>query len=43
MTGTANYASRTGHRLVAPLVQEFYAERRPLELKLRLLKTFGKP
>ena len=43
LTATANYASRTGHRLVAPLVQEYYAERRPVEFKLKLLKTFGKP
>jgi outer membrane receptor for ferrienterochelin and colicin len=43
LTGTANYVSRIGHRLIAPLVQEYYAERRPVEFRLKLLKTFGKP
>lgn len=31
------------HKLAAPLVQELYDEHPPLEFKLKLLKTFGKP
>jgi outer membrane receptor for ferrienterochelin and colicin len=41
VSGTANYQARIRHRLVAPLVQEFYSERRPVEFKVKLLKTFG--
>jgi outer membrane receptor for ferrienterochelin and colicin len=43
LTGTVDYVSHNGHRLLAPLVQEYYSERRPLEFKLKLLKTFGNP
>lgn len=32
-----------GHRLVAPLVQEYYAEHNRAEFKLKLMKTFGNP
>ena len=42
LTGTVNYQARNGHRLDAPLVQEDFAVRRPVEFKLKLLKTFGK-
>ena len=41
LTGTLNYQATTRHRLLAPLVQEYFAERRPLEFKLKLLKRFG--
>ncbi len=37
-----SYQSLNRHRLDAPLVQEDYAVRRPMEFKLKLLKTFGK-
>ncbi|MFL6765712.1 MAG: TonB-dependent receptor domain-containing protein [Sphingomicrobium sp.] len=43
LTGTLNYQSRISHRLIAPLVQEYFAEHRPVEFKLKLLKTFGNP
>jgi hypothetical protein len=43
LSGTVNYLSRSGHRLMAPLVQEDYSRRQPVEFKLKLLKTFGKP
>jgi outer membrane receptor for ferrienterochelin and colicin len=43
LTATVNYQSLNRHRLDAPLVQEDYAVRRPMEFKLKLLKTFGKP
>ena len=43
LTGSMSRQSRNRHDLVAPLVQENYAERRPLEFKLKLLRTFGKP
>lgn len=43
LTATADTgALHNGHRLLAPLVQEFYASRRRAEFKLKLLKTFGK-
>ena len=35
--------SRIRHDLIAPLVQEYYAQRTPIEFKLKLLRTFGKP
>jgi hypothetical protein len=41
LTGTLSRIGRSGHRLLAPLVEEIYSERRPLELRLKLLKTFG--
>jgi outer membrane receptor for ferrienterochelin and colicin len=41
VTGTLNYQAHIRHRLLAPLVQEFYSERRPVEFKIKLLKTFG--
>ena len=43
LNGTMNYWGPSRHRLMAPLVQEFYTGHSPLELKLKLLKTFGKP
>ena len=43
ITGTVNYSTGNGHRLDAPLVQEYFAETRPPEFKLKLLKTFGAP
>ena len=43
LTGTLNYQSGVRHRLEAPLVQEYFAEHRPVEFKLKLLKTFGNP
>ncbi|MBV9527857.1 outer membrane beta-barrel family protein [Sphingomonas sp.] len=43
LTGTANYQSLNRHYLDAPLVQERFWVRRPVEFKLKLLKTFGKP
>lgn len=42
VTGTANYQSRNRHWLDAALVQEDAWVRRPVEFKLKLLKTFGK-
>jgi ferric enterobactin receptor len=41
VTGTLNYQAHIRHRLLAPFVQEFYSERRPVEFKIKLLKTFG--
>ena len=41
LSGTLNYQMHSGHRLLAPLVQELYAERRPIEFRVKLLKTFG--
>jgi outer membrane receptor for ferrienterochelin and colicin len=43
LTGTANYQASNRHRLLAPLVQEYFAEHRPAEFKLKLLKIFGNP
>lgn len=43
LTGTMKYDAANRHRLIAPLVQEYYATQSPVELKLKLLKTFGKP
>ena len=43
LSGTAIYQGTNGHRLIAPLVQEFYSQRSPVVFKLKLLKTFGKP
>lgn len=44
ITGTADSGVlHRGHRLVAPLVQEYYAEHNRAEFKLKLMKTFGKP
>jgi outer membrane receptor protein involved in Fe transport len=42
LTGTVNYVSLNGHRLIAPLVQEYFAQTQPAEFKIKLLKTFGK-
>ena len=42
MTATADYQSRNRHWLDAALVQEDAWVRRPVEFKLKLLKTFGK-
>jgi hypothetical protein len=43
LTGTVSHLSHIRHRLLAPLVQEYFAERRPFEFKVKLLRTFGKP
>jgi hypothetical protein len=43
LNGTMNYWGPSRHRLIAPLVQEFYSGHGPFEFKLKLLKTFGKP
>ncbi|MGE5563465.1 MAG: TonB-dependent receptor [Bacillota bacterium] len=43
LTGNASYVSRTGHRLLSPLVQAYLVSRSPAEFKLKLLKTFGNP
>jgi hypothetical protein len=37
------YNGRNRHRVFAPLVQEYFAERSPAEFKIKLLKTFGNP
>jgi outer membrane receptor protein involved in Fe transport len=42
LSGTLNYLSANRHRLEAPLVQEDYRSRSPVEFKVKLLKTFGK-
>ena len=42
VTGAANYETPTRDRLLAPLVQEYFSLRTPVEFKLKLLKTFGK-
>ena len=34
---------RYGQTLFAPLVQEDYEDRSPVNLKLKLMKTFGRP
>lgn len=41
LTGTVDHLSHISHRVVAPLLQEDYAERTPLEIRLKLLKTFA--
>lgn len=43
LTGTLEYATANRHRLLAPLLQEYYAQHGPAEFKLKLLKTFGQP
>ena len=44
LTATADTGPlNAGHRLLAPLVQEYYAPHRRAEFKLKLLKMFGKP
>jgi outer membrane cobalamin receptor len=43
VAGTLEYSTATRHRLLAPLVQEYYAQHAPAEFKLKLLKTFGQP
>ena len=42
LTGTAEYLTTNRHRLIAPLVQESFVQRSPVQFKLKLLKTFGK-
>jgi len=42
VTAAADYAATTRRRLLAPLVQEHGVERKPVELKLKLSKNFGK-
>jgi hypothetical protein len=42
LSGTFHYRGANRHNLLAPLVQELYAEHRPPDFKLKLLKTFGK-
>lgn len=41
LTGTINHLSHISHSVVAPLLQEYYAERSPLEFRIKLLRTFG--
>lgn len=44
LTATADSkAIHNGHRLIAPLVQEYYALHDRAAFKLKLMKTFGKP
>lgn len=43
LTGSINHLSHIRHQLYAPLVQEYYEQRSPVEFKLKFLKTFGKP
>ena len=43
LTATMSYATASSHRLLAPLVQEFYRKREPAEFKIKVLKAFGKP
>jgi hypothetical protein len=42
LSATIYYHSPIRHRLRAPLVQEYFAEHRRPEIKVKLLKTFGK-
>lgn len=42
VTATADGATASRHQLLAPLVQENFSQHNPAELKLKLLKTFGK-
>jgi hypothetical protein len=42
LSGTFHYRGPNRHDLLAPLVQELFAEHRPPDFKLKLLKTFGK-
>jgi outer membrane receptor for ferrienterochelin and colicin len=42
LTGSVNHLSHVRHQLLAPLVQEYFAQRSPLEFRLKLMKTFGK-
>ena len=41
VTATLKHEMGVGHRLLAPLVQEYFAEHRPAEFKVKLLKAFG--
>jgi len=43
LSATMDYWVPFGHRLRAPLVQELYREKNPVQFRLKLLKTFGKP
>lgn len=43
LTGSIAHLSHIRHRLIAPLVQEYYDQRSPFEFKLKLLRSFGKP
>ncbi len=44
LTATADTgALHNGHQLIAPLVQEYYAVHNRAEIKLKLMKTLGKP
>ncbi|MEO8453542.1 MAG: outer membrane beta-barrel family protein [Sphingomicrobium sp.] len=43
LSATFDYHGPNRHRLIAPLVQEYYAEHRRPEFKLKLLKTLGNP
>ncbi|HEX3675969.1 MAG TPA: outer membrane beta-barrel family protein, partial [Sphingomicrobium sp.] len=42
LTGTMEYSTASRHRLLAPLVQEYYALHGRGQFKLKLLKTFGR-
>jgi hypothetical protein len=43
LTGTLTYNGPNRHQLDAPLVQEFFRDHSPVQFKIKLLKTFGKP
>jgi hypothetical protein len=42
LSGTFHYRGSNRHLLIAPLVQEAFAEHRQPQFKIKLLKTFGK-
>ncbi|HMJ05806.1 MAG TPA: outer membrane beta-barrel protein [Chthoniobacterales bacterium] len=42
VTGTVNYLGSSRRRLWAPFIQDYYAERNPLEVKVKVMRTFGK-
>lgn len=42
LSGTLTYNAPNRHRLKSPLVQEYFRGRGPVELSLKLLKTFGR-
>jgi outer membrane receptor for Fe3+-dicitrate len=41
--GTLDYSGSNRHRLIAPLVQEYYTSHVPLQFKIKLLKRLGTP
>ena len=42
LSGTLTYTGPNRHRLAAPLVQEYFRDRSPAGLEIKLLKTFGR-